>query len=349
MATNLTPQTALTDLCACLKGRVPAAIDWEGVLGLANRTLVTPALAEALATQKARIPDEAAGMLQVIAERTAARNRLMHDQLVEAVAALGSRGIRPILLKGAALLARRGPHCANRLLTDLDLMVPREQSDEAVQVLASIGYRPLGEAPASIGSKQGVDLGRESDVGGIDLHYRLKRSGGECDAEWLEAQCSPFALNDAVAAMPSRDALAALFVLHDQLQEGDYWRGRIDLRHLVDLAALAGEQGGLDGAALAAFFPPGRARRALAVQLDTLERWLDVRVPIDAGGAGGRTRVALQRWRRTLQLRRPGTETAFTLASWVIDPPLGLFEHRGVAARGREVRRMLLEKKATKV
>lgn len=349
MATVLTTPTVFAELCACLKGRVPASIDWEGVLGLANRTLVTPALAEALAAQEAQIPKEAAGMLQVIAERTAARNRLMHEQLTEAVAVLGSRGIRPILLKGAALLARRGPRCANRLLTDLDLMVPRAQGEEALQVLESIGYRRLGDGPASNGSRQGVDLGRESDVGGIDLHYRLKRTGRECDAQWLEAQCSPFALGDAIAAMPSRTALVALFVLHDQLQEGDYWRGRIDLRHLVDLAALAGEQGGLDGAALAAFFPPGRARRALAVQLDTLARWLDIRVPIDVGGAGGRKRVALQNWRRTLQLRRPGAETAFTLASWLIDPPFGLFENRGVAARGREARRMLLEKKATKV
>lgn len=349
MATVLTTPTVFAELCACLKGRVPASIDWGGVLGLANRTLVTPALAEALAAQEAQIPKEAAGMLQVIAERTAARNRLMHEQLTEAVAVLGSRGIRPILLKGAALLARRGPRCANRLLTDLDLMVPRAQGEEALQVLESIGYRRLGDGPASNGSRQGVDLGRESDVGGIDLHYRLKRTGRECDAQWLEAQCSPFALGDAIAAMPSRTALVALFVLHDQLQEGDYWRGRIDLRHLVDLAALAGEQGGLDGAALAAFFPPGRARRALAVQLDTLARWLDIRVPIDVGGAGGRKRVALQNWRRTLQLRRPGAETAFTLASWLIDPPFGLFENRGVAARGREARRMLLEKKATKV
>ena len=145
--------------------------------------------------------------------------------------------------------------------------------------------------------------------------------------------------------MPSPAALAALFVLHDQLQEGDYWRGRIDLRHLVDLAALARDEEGIDGAELAALFPEARARRALAVQLDTLAEWLDVRIAIDRRG----WRVPFQDWRRRQQLRRPGTETAFTLASWLIDPPFGLFEHGGVAARGREIRRMLLENKATKV
>ncbi|WP_334186087.1 nucleotidyltransferase family protein [Novosphingobium sp.] len=331
----------LSDLCQCLKGHVPPAIDWEAVLGLANRTLVTPALAAALASE-AEIPSEVAGLLQVIAERTAIRNRLMHAQLAEAVAACNAAGIKPILLKGAALLARRGPDCADRLLTDLDLMVREEEGAEAIAALERIGY---GRFSSTHDDGQGVNLGRERDAGGLDLHYRLKRVGRGRDAAWLAASCRPFAIGEARAAMPSPAALAALFVLHDQLQEGDYWRGRIDLRHLVDLAAIARDEGGIDGAALAALFPQARARRALAVQLDTLAEWLGVRIAGDRRG----WRVAFQAWRRRAQLRRPGTETAFTLTSWLIDPPFGLFEHSGAAARGREVRRMLLEKKATKV
>lgn len=332
---------ALSDFCQCLKGDVPPLIDWEAVLGLANRTLVTPALAQALASN-AKVPPEVAGLLQVIAERTATRNGLMHAQLAEAVAACNAAGIQPILLKGAALLARRGPDCADRLLTDLDLMVREEEGAQAIAALESIGYRRFSSTHED---GQGVNLGRERDAGGLDLHYRLKRVGRERDAAWLAASCCPFAIGEGRAAMPSPAALAALFVLHDQLQEGDYWRGRIDLRHLVDLAAIARDEGGIDGAALAALFPEARARRALAVQLDTLAEWLGVRIASDRRG----WRVPFQDWRRREQLRRPGTETAFTLASWLIDPPFGLFEHSGAAARGREVRRMLLEKKATKV
>lgn len=331
----------LSDLCQCLKGHVPPAIDWEAVLGLANRTLVTPALAAALASE-AEIPPEVASLLQVIAERTAIRNRLMHAQLAEAVAACNAAGIEPILLKGAALLARRGPDCADRLLTDLDLMVREEEGTRAIAALERIGY---GRFSSTHDDGQGVNLGRERDAGGLDLHYRLKRAGRGRDAAWLASSCRPFAIGAARAAMPSPAALAALFVLHDQLQEGDYWRGRIDLRHLVDLAKIARDEGGIDGAALAALFPQARARRALAVQLDTLAEWLGVRIAGDRRG----WRVAFQAWRRRAQLRRPGTETAFTFASWLIDPPFGLFEHSGAAARGREVRRMLLEKKATKV
>ncbi len=344
MANRSRDHAAFLDLCACLKGRIPPSTDWEGVLSLANRTLVTPALAGALRGQEARVPPEAAGMLHVIAERTEARNRMMHGQLTEAVAALAAQGIVPVLLKGAALLARRGPECDDRLLTDLDLMVREDEGARALAALEAIGYRRL-DGPTETSQGQGANLGRERDVGGLDLHYRLKRIGRGRNLQWLVDACSPFAIGTGTAAMPSPAALTALFVLHDQLQEADYWRGRIDLRHLVDMARLAEEEGGLDGGELAALFPPGRARRALAVQLDTLAAWLGVRVTIGERG----WRVAFQRWRRDLQLRRPGLETALTLASCLADPPLGLFEHSGFSARSREIRRILLEQKATKV
>nr|WP_086492254.1 nucleotidyltransferase family protein [Novosphingobium panipatense] len=340
---------ALSDLCRCLQGGVPPAVDWEAVLALANRTLVTPALAEALGIGRRfdpAIPPEVASLLRVIAERTAARNGMMHAQLAEAVIALNARGITPILLKGAALLARRGPDCANRLLTDLDLMV-REQDDAlAVEVLEGLGYSRILSMHQD---EQGANLGRECDAGGLDLHYRLKRVGPARDAGWLMQWCRPFAIGAGKAAMPSSAALAGLFVLHDQLQEGDYWRGRIDLRHLADMAAIDREAKGLDGAELAALFPDGRARRALAVQLDSLAQWLGVRVAIGRSGGRSGWRTRLQGWRRDRQLRHPGWETAFTLSSWLIDPPFSLYEQRGMAARGREMRRMLLERKATKV
>ncbi len=335
---------ALSDLCQCLGGRVPAAIEWEGVLALANRTLVTPALAESLdiaGSPDPAIPSEVVGLLRVIAERTSARNRLMHAQLAEAVAALNARGITPILLKGAALLAHRGPDCANRLLTDLDLMVREDENGSAVEALEGIGYHRLLSMHQD---EQGANLGRERDAGGVDLHFRLKRVGHGRDAAWLMASCRPFPIGGGVASMPSPAALIALFVLHDQLQEGDYWRGRIDLRHLVDMAAIARQ---VDGNALAALFPAGRARRALAVQLHSLSTWLGQSISMPPGGGGWR--AAFQGRRRHWQLHYPASETALTLFSWLIDPPFSLYEQRGVAARGKEMRRMLLERKATKV
>jgi len=61
-------------------------------------------------------------------------------QLAEAVGALAAAGVPVIVLKGAALAALY-PDPALRLYTDLDLLVPRAQLDEAEAALHGLGYR----------------------------------------------------------------------------------------------------------------------------------------------------------------------------------------------------------------
>ncbi|WP_324699705.1 nucleotidyltransferase family protein [Novosphingobium sp. RL4] len=343
-------RNALGPLCQCLRGeafREPRGVapDWDGILSLANRTLVTPALAQALADDT-DVPAEVRHFLEEVRARTAIRNRRMHEQLREAVAALNQAAIEPILLKGAALLARNGEDCAHRLLTDLDLMVPYEAGPEAVAALAIVGYRRY---PSSAGEWQGVNLFRPQDPGGIDLHFRLKLAGPGHDHAALSRSCLPYVVGSGVAALPSPTLLAALFILHDQLQEHDYWRGLIDLRHLLDIARIA-ESGGIpDPSALEALFPSAQARRALHTQLRTLSQWLGVTI----GHERRDWRVSMQSRRRNLQLHRPRLAPILTLLAMLVDPPHSGKHDRpagqGIAAWARNLRRIVFVTNPAKV
>ena len=91
-------------LCEALRGRSPRDANWEAQLTLANRTLTTPALATAL-EGKEGIPRDVASFLTTISERARQRHAMMRGQLCEAVAALDTAGIMPILIKGAAFMA----------------------------------------------------------------------------------------------------------------------------------------------------------------------------------------------------------------------------------------------------
>ena len=305
---------ALRQLMGALAGHVPRRPDWDAMLSLANRTLTTGTLAQALWAHGTAMPDDVRGFLGEVLERVEKRNARLRLQLEEAVGWLDRSGIRPILLKGAASLAGQpAPH--GRILSDIDLMVPESQMPAAIRCLERAGYTvipPFAEPPNPI------VLARDSDVGSIDLHARLKSPWPACDYRQLRKICVPHRVQGNMAWLPTPAAQAFVLILHDQLQDRDYWRGLIDLRHLLDLAALAHGPGGIDWQRLAALFPKGHPARALRTQLRTLTRLTDTAVPHDL------TRglwPALQYRRRLAQLRLPFIARATTWLSLAADPP----------------------------
>lgn len=308
---------ALHGLIRALRGSDLHETDWTSVLALANRTNITPYMAVQL-RQRPDLPAEAANFLQVIGARTSERNARLYRQAKEALATLDGEGIQPILLKGSAFLVRAGPSLADRLFIDLDLMVPFDHADQAVGALEAIGYR-LG--PSSADRWYGVNLVRETDVGGIDLHYRLKTPYPHFAYADLAARCTQIAVGGARALLPSPELQVALLVLHDQLQEKDYWRGLIDLRHLIDIMAIIDREDGFDWGSLAALFPSGYPRRALQTQLLTLERLWDMQIPGEMGSA---PLARLQLRRRLLQIRYKRLASFLTALSLLLDPPMRL-------------------------
>ena len=333
----------LSVLCSALQGTAPQGADWTAVLALANRTLVTPALAAALHGNPA-VPDDVQAFLAHIAGRTAQRNAMMERQLVEAVQALSGRGITPMLIKGAVFLAAPPAGRVDRLCTDLDLIVSPSQAERADETLRAIGYRPQSSPGAT-----GLTFERESDVGGLDLHYRLRSFEHWPSFEELEPFCTETSLEGAAILMPSPSLQAAILIAHDQLQERDYWRGLIDLRHFVDLRAIVAAAGALDPATLTALFPGRRARRALTTQLLTLERLFGI-VATHGLDAGAWPR--LQCRRRFRQIGHSRTMRLLTAATLLLDPP-ALTARRGPSPNWRErpqyLKRMFYAQKPNKV
>ena len=120
---------------------------------------------------------------------SAARNLLLLDALDEVTASLVSRGVRPVLLKGADFATSLYPSAALRPMSDLDLWVAPEEVTRAESVLASLGYRPAlpemtrGLARAIRHARLYVS-GTRGDVA-IDLHWSLV--GHDSDRERVSA------------------------------------------------------------------------------------------------------------------------------------------------------------------
>lgn len=332
-------------LCTALQGQVSEGTEWEALLALANRTLVTPTLGNALANND-RVPADVREFIAAVASRTLDRNLAMRRQLSECCIALSNCGVVPILIKGAAFMISAPLDANARLSTDLDLVLPADQKSDAIKALQTIGYE---YAPSSISPDAGVNLQRSSDVGGLDIHYRLRSFHPQREYDDLRPYCEPVSVDGAAICVPSRELQLAILVAHDQMQERDYWRGLIDLRHMLDLRAivLAGNQ--LDENVLARFFPEGPHRRALETQLLTLESVLGIAKPTrSVHGRRARLQVRRRRW----QIGRAWALPAATAATLMIDPmrpPDAVLETGRWRSVAQYYRRMFVPAKDTKV
>jgi hypothetical protein len=294
---------SLTQLCECFRGRVPKHADWMSLLGLANETLTTTALMDLVTRFKDQIPGDVCLYVREMFERNVVRNDRLAAQLTETVAAINDRGVTPVLLKGAAMLATAArPHWGSRLMSDLDIMVWPDQIEPTLDGLFASGYNEHFLTPPDAG-KWYMELRRPSDVGMVDLHRQLPgpaffyRPSGDA-----KQHCRMVRIGRGRAYIPSATYQALILTIHDQFQDSDYWIGNIDVRHLIELRDLAISPEGIDWEMLAALTPGKLARNALETQLVALFCLLGVDVP-----AHMRSRFVprLQHRRRLAQARVP--------------------------------------------
>jgi len=306
----MNPSGAFDALLGALRGEPPDTRLWTDVIELANRSWLTPALLAAF-TASGRVdelPADVRQYLGFIHGRNRDRNLRLRAQLQEAVAALNRAGIRPILLKGAiTLFTAPGSAIGNRMMSDLDLLIEESDSATAEASLAALGYR---RAEGQHG------LWRPQDPGVVELHARAgviaEYSAGESAARLLKRD-----RNGANALLPSPTLQALNLILHDQIKEGDYWRGCIDLRHLCDLATLSAMPGGIDWVYLRAALHGRLWLNALEMQALTLHGVLGVTIPSTM-----RRRLVpkLQYRRRMAQIRHPMLTAPLRIAgatAWV--------------------------------
>jgi len=271
-------------LIAGLCGRVVDQPDWPGIIALANQTLLTPALFASLeqAGRIGNVPGDVRDYLQFIRDCNRERNQRLRLQLDEAVTALNAIGVAPVLLKGAVplFLSQAVP---DRITSDIDLAVAARDEPLAQACLEELGY---------VGVPDGRGMARDRDVGMLEL--RAYRADGLGRPKLVQQ-------GGLSVKIPPAQSRALHWIVHDLLKEGDYWRGRIDLRHMYDLAQLA-ESEAIDWSALRALLAGRSARNAVETQLLTLHRFFGTSIP---PGCGERLTIRFQHWRRVFASCHP--------------------------------------------
>jgi hypothetical protein len=325
-------QSALTQLSSCLQGQVPPNADWMAMLDLANRSLATAQLGAAVMGERTadHVPDDVRAFLHDVQSRNRERNRRLIEQLKDALRALNVVGIEPVLLKGIALWASRPDEAFDRILADLDLLVRGDEVEPAINALRDAGFVLTARYPGN-DVHVVAELGRSEDVGLIDLHQRPPGPPGLAEIDNLAAYCTPISIDGLRASCPVPAVQIFFLVLHDQLHDGDYWRGGFDLRHLVDIAYMSKAPQSVDWDLLERLCCTGLVRNALESQLIAAERIAGAIIPVHLTI---RRWAQLQHWRHIMQFSYPWTTVPLAVGG-AISESVTLLTHRAENLAGR--------------
>jgi hypothetical protein len=307
------PDRTFQDLIDCLTGRVKRPSDWHSLLSMAATTLTIGTLADVFLDPESRVavPSEYRDLLEDVRMRSRERDKRMTEQFLELLPLLNSVRVEPIVMKGLARLLS-DPQEQSRILSDIDLLIPPGRRLDCVLAMQRQGYQVM------VGGEEDLPpvLGRARDVATIDLHTSLKPFYLGLGYEAVAPYCRRTEFASGTALLPAATCHMLLMVLHDQLNDRDYWRGLIDVRHLVDIHRLA--QQGIDWPLLASFFDKGTSKRAFEVQMRTARSFLETDIPQEyCGGAWSRLQVL----RRRVQLRMPRMRPLLTVLTVLMDPP----------------------------
>ena len=123
-------------------------IDWPGVISLANMNFISPTLWAELRSHELdrNIPGDVRDYLDEIHRLNTVRNQRLREQTIEMVRAFNTIDVEPVLLKGAAsLFVKTYQDLGSRMLTDIDILVPREKAEDCWNLLRTRGYSPLDD------------------------------------------------------------------------------------------------------------------------------------------------------------------------------------------------------------
>jgi len=260
-------------------------VSWERVVEISSSHLVTPAILTALEGKNLTdlIPADLHDYLSDLRQLNIQRNEALLSQLTEIARALNEEGIEPIPLKGAAhLLAGLYGSPGDRVLGDLDVLIPAEAAREAYLALVKIGYHGYFQTNPGDPYHDHHHLPPLEHLGHrapVELHTGPvnKRYQGVLGADEMRADSTILTKNGVRLRLPSMAHQLIQNILHFQstIHHLPINRQPFPLRHLHDQSLIRrAASDGIDWPRVRARFEREGQGRALRIHLALAERFL---------------------------------------------------------------------------
>lgn len=223
-------------------------VHWETIVSLTSGHLVLPAVNIRLeqAGLKDFLPADLADYLDKLTEQNRQRNRRIHQQIQDITGILNQQNIQPVFLKGSAhLLIELYEDPAERMIGDIDFLLPEEEILPAVDSLIQQGYRPLAQwYPSGMKTaKHYPRLANDDYAAAAEVHLRVLRPPHDrkfTSEEILrEKQAVP---GNQEMFVPAHRHLIIHNALNAQVNDRSWLNGHPNIRQLYDLMLLSKQQ-----------------------------------------------------------------------------------------------------------
>jgi hypothetical protein len=162
----------------------PPAVDWRKALEFAQSHGVLQFLAAALERGRIEVPEPWRSLLVRQQQRNAARAMIQHRECGAVLSVLAAAGIPAAAFKGTTLSKLLYGRVADRISSDIDVLVPLTRFSEARSVIEGIGYE-VADGSARLDEKTLLVSGNEltllkSNGTVVELHWRLFETDRAC-------------------------------------------------------------------------------------------------------------------------------------------------------------------------
>lgn len=184
-----------------IKDIISPPLNWEEVLASASRHDVAPLLYRSLTniSKSQSIPQEVMDRLRTAYRDNLARNMYLYAELGRILEALHNKDVRVIFLKGAALAKTVYGDIGLRPMSDIDILVRREDLSKAVELLFQMGYGLCNNQEAqsqNINIKELINtysrhvpaLSHPQGIQKLDIHWTIPDSPCTIAGLWERAK-----------------------------------------------------------------------------------------------------------------------------------------------------------------
>lgn len=231
---------AATAIAQLANHRASPSLGWERVVSVAAGHLLLPALWKALRRKglEEQLPPDVKDFLNEVYILNATRNKALNAQAAEIVAALSQSSISSVLLKGGAFLFDSVEEDGgDRMMVDLDLLVPERRLAESVGVLRDLGYETFGDE--KLRPHHYPPLYREGEVATIELHWSIGKHTELLPAELVFRDAIARGVGASKVLIPAASHRVIHAIYHAAVQDGDFRRGVFSLKALHDVITIA--------------------------------------------------------------------------------------------------------------
>lgn len=241
VASVVSPFVSRDEILLQLTKQTP--LDWESVADVAGGHLVIQALYPAFVENELidLIPDDFLSYVQHLHEINCERNEMMRRQLIDAVLVINKLNIKPLLMKGAAhLFLNTFANEGDRLLTDLDILVPSDEIKHISNELITVGYELNEDKIHFIETHHHYPpLIKQDECAMIELHRDLmfREQQHVFPTEYAWEKGIDIALPNSAEAkvlVPTYRVFHSF--LHRCVVDKLYQRGQIEIRQMHELA-----------------------------------------------------------------------------------------------------------------